>query len=577
MNLFQIIQRSAGLPLEAVGRRRARSFIEQSLHARRVQHQRLIEIVRRNAPGAFGRDHHFDEIQSPEDFRKRVPIRDYDGHEPYIARVRNGETEALFGPDTDVLMFATTSGTTDKIKTIPVTRESLNNYRDGWSIWGVFAFYAHYEILRRGLKPILQMASDWRDSYTPAGIPCGAMSGLTAHMLNPMVRIVYCMPPATMRIKDIESKYYMALRLSVWRDVGATVAANPSTMIATARHGDKHKEMLIRDVADGTIDPRWEIDADVKRAVRLRCIRKRKDAAKRLEQIVERTGRLLPKDYWPGLNFLANWTGGTMGEYLRQLPEYFGDRPVRDVGLIASEGRMTIPIADNTPAGLLDIRHHYFEFIPEDQAECDQPETVEGADLVEGRRYFILMTTAGGLYRYHIHDLVRCVGFQGETPLIEFLNKGSHYSSLSGEKLSEFQVVAAVEDAKRALGQDLSAYLLLPTWGDPPYYSLLVEESDVRNAASAERFEIEVEERLKKINFEYENKRDTLRLDPIRIRLLPTGSWDDFQKQRLAQTGGTLEQYKKPCLLPDLKAIERFANLRGGSQSGDRFNPDRSY
>ena len=38
-------------------------------------------------------------------------------------------------------------------------------------------------------------------------------------------------------------------------------------------------------------------------------------------------------------------------------------------------------------------------------------------DLIEGRRYFILPTTAGGLYRYQIHDLVRCVGFHGRAPV----------------------------------------------------------------------------------------------------------------------------------------------------------------
>ena len=122
---------------------------------------------------------------------------------------------------------------------------------------------------------------------------------------------------------------------------------------------------------------------------------------------------------------------------------------MRDVGLIASEGRMTIPIEDGTPAGILDIRHHYFEFIPEDQADRDEPETVEAADLIEGRNYFILLTTAGGLYRYKIHDLVRCVGFHGQAPVIEFLNKGAHFSSLTGEKLSEHQVIAAVEAAQR--------------------------------------------------------------------------------------------------------------------------------
>ena len=165
------------------------------------------------------------------------------------------------------------------------------------------------------------------------------------------------------------------------------------------------------------------------------------------EAIVGRSGRLYPRDYWPNLCFLANWTGGTMGAYLRSYPDYFGERPVRDVGLIASEGRMTIPIEDNTPAGILDVRHHYFEFIPEDQIDRDEPETALAHELIEGRRYFILPTTAGGLYRYQIFDLIRCVGFHGKAPVIEFLNKGAHISSVTGEKLSEYQVVAAVAAA----------------------------------------------------------------------------------------------------------------------------------
>ena len=179
-----------------------------------------------------------------------------------------------------------------------------------------------------------------------------------------------------------------------------------------ARLGDREKDVLIRDLADGTHrrpvghprrGPPGAAAADVDR----------RNAAPRVgsKRIVERTGRLLPKDYWPNLDFLSNWMGGTMRAYLRGYPEFFGETPVRDVGLIASEGRMTIPIEDGTPAGLLDIRHHYFEFIPEDQADREEPETVEATELVEGRNYFIVLTTAGGLYRYNISDLVRCVGY----------------------------------------------------------------------------------------------------------------------------------------------------------------------
>ena len=407
----------------------------------------------------------------------------------------------------------------------------------------------------------MQLVSNWREHFTPGGIPCGAITGLTAQMQNPLVRTTYCMPPVTMGIKDAESKYYVALRLSCHRDLGATMAANPSTLLGIAKLGDREKESLIRDLRDGTLSERFDIPKAVRKAIRWRTLVKRKTAARRLEEIVSRTGRLLPKDYWPNLDFLANWTGGTMGAYLRHYPEFFGDTPVRDIGLIASEGRFTIPIEDGTPAGVLDIRHHYFEFLPEDQIDRPDPETVEAADLIEGRRYYILPTTSGGLYRYQIFDLVRCVGFRGKAPLIEFLNKGAHISSLTGEKVSEFQVVSAVDAATESLGMRLKSYLLVPSWDDPPYYSLLVEDDDLRGAEAADRLAGEVESRLSGVNLEYENKRDTLRLGPIRVRRIPAGSWAEFQRLRLSRSGGTAEQYKQPCLLSDLKAIDDFRLL----------------
>ncbi len=556
--LLTQIRRLIGYPIALRARRLARTFLDETHRAGEVQRSLLLSRIKRHADSQFGRDHHFGEIRTVEDFRRRVPIRGYDGHEPYIERVRNGDIQALFGRGTEVLMFAMTSGTTNQPKTIPVTREALADYREGWTIWGIQAFDKHFDRMRKGLKPILQLASDWRESATSSGIPCGAITGLTQQMQSRLVRVTYTMPVAASRIKNIEAKYYVALRHSIHRDLGTTIAANPSTLLAIARLGDREKETLIRDYAQGTIDPKWEIPPDVRAALPRLARRRRPKVARKLEEIVNRTGRLLPKDYWPNLCFMANWTGGTMGAYLRGYPVVFGERPIRDVGLIASEGRMTIPIEDGTPAGVLDIRHHYFEFIPEDQIEHDQPETVEGVDLVEGRNYFILLTTAGGLYRYQIHDLVRCVGFHGRAPLLEFLNKGAHFSSLTGEKISEFQVVAAVQAAQRDTGVHLGSYLLLPTWGEPPFYTLLVEEGDVPSEEALGRLERAAEESLARGNVEYDNKRVTLRLGPIRVRRIVRGSWADFQRQRLARSGGTVEQYKQPHLMPDVAAIGSF-------------------
>jgi hypothetical protein len=368
------------------------------------------------------------------------------------------------------------------------------------------------------------------------------------------------MPACGSRIKDIESKYYVALRCSVHLDLGTIIAANPATILAMVRLGDRERETLIRDFYDGTIAAKWQVPPEIRRALRFRT-RPRRAVAARLESIVNRTGRLLPKEYWPNLEFLSNWMGGTMRAYLRGYPEYFGDAPVRDVGLIASEGRMTIPVEDGTPAGILDVRHHYFEFIPEEQADSDAPDAVEAADLIEGRTYFVVLTTAGGLYRYNIQDLVRCVGFHGQAPVIEFLNKGAHFSSLTGEKLSEHQVISAVQAAQGVLGLRLASYLLLPAWGEPPGYLLLVESGDLATDEMGRSLACAVDDQLRGQNIEYANKRETRRLGPVRTIRLADGSWGEFQKRRLARSGGTVEQYKQPHLIPDADALGSFRIL----------------
>lgn len=557
--MLQLVRKYAGMIPSRRARAKAKSFLDGASRAREVQEGLLVDLVRRHAESQFGRDHGFAEIRSFDDYRRRVPIRGYDGHEPYIAKVRNGDLSALFGPGTEVLMFAKTSGTTATPKTIPVTRETLRAYKDGWTIWGIMAFDAHPGMIENGLRPILQFASDWRESFTASGIPCGAITGLTAQMQMPLVRLQYCMTPDTARIKDIESKYYMALRLSIYRELGTIIAANPGTIRAIARIGERESETLLRDIRNGTVDPKWAVSDEIRKRLRFRTARRRRAAYKRLEGLVGRTGGFRPKDYWPNLEFLACWMGGTMGAYVPELAPWFGEKPVRDPGLIASEGRMTIPIADGTPSGLLDYAHHVFEFIPEDQADAEQPETVLAADLVEGRRYFLLMTTAGGLYRYNIFDLVECTGFHGQAPLIRFLNKGAHFSSVAGEKLSEFQAVQAVHAAQRELGARWSTFLLLPEWGSPPRYVLLIEEQDLPAGIPGDRIAEAVDRALGESNEEYLNRRETQRLGPVALRVLPGGSWADYQRRRLEKSGGTLEQYKKPCLIPDLEAIGQFA------------------
>jgi hypothetical protein len=541
--LLNVVGKMVARPI----RRRLAEFEAATLRPREVQEALLRGILAHQASTAFGRDHRFDTIRTIEDFRRQLPVAGYDYFEPYVARVRHGETAALLA-DARVHMFALTSGTTATRKFIPVTDQYLADYRRGWNLWGLRAFRDHPAIK---LQPIVQLSGDWDEFRTESGVPCGAVTGLTATMQKRIIRFMYCVPACVGRIKDPAAKYYVALRLSLPRSVSMIIAANPSTLINLAKAGDLEKEALIRDVADGTLNPKIDVPAEVRAELRRR-LKRHPERALELEAIASRTGELFPRDYWPQHCLLGNWTGGSVGAYLRHYPRYYGDCPVRDVGLIASEGRMTIPVSDRTPAGVLDVATHYFEFIPEAEGDSPHPTVLSAHEVKEGGTYYILPTTAFGLYRYHIHDLVRVTGFYNQTPLVEFLSKGAHFANLTGEKLSEYHVTHAMADALRDLDLTLGTYSLAACWDDEqPYYGLFIEHGDLAEDAGR-RLAERLDEGLRRINVEYDAKRESRRLGPVRPTWLQPGAWQQWDRKRLAASGGTWEQYKHPCLIANL-------------------------
>jgi hypothetical protein len=543
-----IVRKVAGKIVARPVRRQLNQF-EQATHDPRAHQDALLRrILSYHRDTDFARDHHFEAIRDLDDYRHQLPIAGYEYFEPYMVRVRRGDFRALLA-DKHVYMFALTSGTTAARKYIPVTPQYLDDYRRGWNLWGLKVFLDHREVK---LRPIVQLSGDWDEFRTEAGIPCGAVTGLTATMQKRIIRFVYCVPPCVGKVKDAAAKYYLVLRLSLPRRVGMIIAANPSTLINLARAGDQEKEALIRDLHDGSLSPRCPIPDDIRAALEPRLRKRHPERARELEAIVAGTGTLYPRDYWPHECLLGNWTGGSMGAYLRHYPRYYGDAMVRDVGLIASEGRMTIPLTNGTPGGVLDITSHYYEFIPEREINSPQPTVLTAHELVEGGKYFILLTTAFGLYRYNIHDLVRVTGFHNRTPILEFLNKGALFANITGEKLSEYHVTQAMQETLRDLNLSLSAYSLVPCWDDEqPYYGLFVERGDFTDRQQGLRLAEDLDRGLARINIEYASKRDSQRLGPIRLELVATGAWQEWDKQRLARTGGNLEQYKHPCLITD--------------------------
>jgi hypothetical protein len=541
--------RNLGRPVGWLLRRRASHFLRLCESPESAQTALLNSIVRTQTPTAFGRDHHFGEIRTVADYRRNVAIGPYERLAPYVERVAAGETDALLanGP---VRLLALTSGTTAARKLIPVTDDSLAAYRAGWNMWGAVMYNDHRSRRLFG-RPMVQIIGDPVEYLTPAGVPCGNMSGYTAMIQKRIVRSLYALPHQTGKTKDPFAKYYTALRLTIGRACSVFMAANPSTLVAFGRSLEANAESLIKDLHDGTLRADLDLPPEVRGAV-APWVKADPRRARELSALLGKHGVLRPKDVWPPETILIGcWTGGSMGPYLRQLPAYFGDAPIRDLGLIASEGRFSIPFANNTSSGVLDIAANYYEFVPEAQIDSRQPTVLGAHEVREGGVYYLLPTTRAGLYRYHISDLVRVTGFVGRTPTIEFLSKGSRFANLTGEKLSEHHVTKAFDAVASRLGYRVAAaYAVAPVWDDRvPYYGLFVEDRDATFPATfLASFDVE----LGTQNIEYAAKRESGRLGPVRAVVRPNGFWATWDRDALAKRGGSPEQYKHPCLIGDL-------------------------
>src|SRR5258708_7643202 len=194
----QFLTNLAGRVIALPIRRRLAAFEEATRQPQAVQEDLRRRILTCQQDTAFGRDHHFHSIRTVDDYRRHLPVLPYEYFEPYMARVRKGEIKALLS-DPVVHMFALTSGTTAARKYIPVTSQYLADYKRGWNLWGLRAYNDHP---KAKLRPIVQLSGDWDEFRTEAGIPCGAVTGLTASMQKRLIRWLYCVPAGVGRVKD---------------------------------------------------------------------------------------------------------------------------------------------------------------------------------------------------------------------------------------------------------------------------------------------------------------------------------------------------------------------------------------
>jgi hypothetical protein len=150
----------------------------------------------------FGKEHGFESIQSYDDFKKQIPVRDYEDIKPYIEKIKEGKHNILWKGKP--IYFAKTSGTTSGIKYIPISKESISNHidtaRDALLCYMAQtgnSLFANGKMIFLSGSPELERIG---------GIPTGRLSGIVNHHVPRYLRSNQLPSYETNCIEDWELK-----------------------------------------------------------------------------------------------------------------------------------------------------------------------------------------------------------------------------------------------------------------------------------------------------------------------------------------------------------------------------------
>ena len=484
-----------------------------------------------------------------------MPANDYEDLRPYVERHKHGETDVLFPGKP--FMYATTSGTTDLPKWVPITYEYFNDvYGKMTRLW-MYSFIMNRPKVFTGV--CVSIVGKTIEGHAPDGTVFGSVSGVTQKNVPNFLKHLYASPYAIYGIKDYNARYYALMRMGIERNVTLIITANASTIVELENNANLYYDEYVKDIENGTLSDKFNIEPEIRVEIE-KCLKPNPERAAELRALKEKYGTVLPKHYWPNLQVLNTWKCGNTKVYVDKLEGSFPEQMMhKEFGYFASECRfgLTLDGSNNT---VLFPHYHYYEFVAEEELGTDNPHFLQLDQLQEGKRYCSYVTTLAGLYRYNMNDLIEVGPFYKNTPTVHMIQKVNGIVTITGEKLHERQFIEAIHKAEATLKMPLRFFVGFADVEDSRYH-FYYEFADLNTTQEqAEKFTEEVDKELRLINIEYEQKRVSLRLKDARTYRLQRDAFEKF-KQQCIEEGFRDGQFKINLLMQDEKRHAKFKKL----------------
>lgn len=491
-----------------------------------AQRARLRALLRETRGTAFAAAHGLSRVKSLRDFQDAVPIRDYEGHAPWIERLKLGEARVLTRSAPRV--FEKSSGSTHAAKYIPYTQPFLAEYSAGTGPW-LYDLLTRRPALRRGSSYWSISPAGVRDEVTPGGTRVGFEddTGYFPAPVRKLLRRLLPVPPEVARLPDVPTCRYVTLRyLLADPCLGFVSVWSPSYLSLLLEFARAHAERLAWDVARGTLSPPSGVlrrafpdlpPADRRRAEQIRAA-------------FPPRGPLRLELLWPNLSLVSCWADAAAAQQLPALRALLPQEvELQPKGLFATEGALSFPLLDR-PGATLIPHGHLLELQPAGEAAA-RPLALHEAE--QGQRYVPLLTTQGGLFRYRLGDVVEVVGCFERTPLVRFVGRADGVSDLAGEKLAPGQVAAAIARAAAETGVAPAFAILAPVRGQggtPGGYRLYAE---LKDPVSLARLALALEAALR-TGYHYDHCRRLEQLEPVSARRVE-GGWSRYEAALVAR------------------------------------------
>ncbi|MBA3455337.1 MAG: GH3 auxin-responsive promoter family protein [Deltaproteobacteria bacterium] len=519
-------------------------LLEGSHTPRQVQTDLLLTLLAEARDTEIGRTCGFAGIDSIEAFRRQVPVHLYEDLRPFIERMCNGEPDVLLHGLPGFV--AQTSGTTGSPKLVPWPPTLDHEF-----LPFLFASFGAVETRFPGALTGRQMIlSRFIEGHTAAGIPVGSASGYVRN-LNESIPGMARVPGIVFDEQRFAVRYYAMLLYMLSQPLAWLAVLNPSTLLTFIEQLDLFGPALAQDLAAGT----WThgpdgIDDVMRVASAQQPLVPAPERAARMRDSLARDKRVNLEEVCPELRVLTMWKGGNAKHYLAQVRARLPTCEIRSEVSGSSEGALLIPLDDRTEGGVPALFSTFIEFLP---AELEpSPEAFHDIEELKPEQgYRFVVTNRRSMYRLLQDDVFFLERYEGRTPVLRFSHRHGMQSSITGEKLTEWQIIEAVQAAEAQSGLAALDYQARPEWGEPPGYVMFLE-LDAPADDKLQRFVIALEHKLHELNLEYASKRSSSRLAAMSLIVLARGELREWQKHELAASGKSDAQAKIPRLRRDL-------------------------